>query len=106
MTHEALRRAIETAPAILVYYSTPDCGVCTVLRPKVEELIRRRFPSMSFLYVNAEESPEAAAQESVFAVPTVVAYFGGREHVRKSRHFGLDELAAGIERPYEILFSS
>ena len=104
MTHADLRTRIAELPALLVYYSTPSCGVCTVLRPKVEQLLSDRYPKISFLYVDTEESPEAAAQESIFAVPTIVVYFNGREQIRLSRHFGVGELEREISRPYNLLF--
>lgn len=98
--HELMRRSA----AGLFYFSTPDCGVCKTLRPKVEDLARREFPRLALYYVDCARLPEAAAQHSVLAVPTVVLVFEGQETWRLSRSFGLDELRAAVERPYYILF--
>lgn len=95
---------VSGSKALVVYFSTPGCGVCTVLRPRVEELLAGRFPQIRFVYVDTTASPELPAQLSIFTVPTIVAFFEGREVLRKSRHFGLEELAAALERPYTLLF--
>jgi hypothetical protein len=48
--------------------------------------------------------PEVAAQNRVFAVPTLLVYFDGREYIRKSRNIGIGELEREIERPYSMIF--
>jgi thioredoxin 1 len=47
-----------------------------------------------------------AAQNRVFAAPTVVVFFDGRETIRKSRAFGVDELKSEIQRPYSMMFEA
>ena len=91
--------------AVLVYFSTDECQVCKVLKPKIEELIDGSFAKMKLLYVPLNGNPEIAGQYRIFAVPTVVVYFEGREFVRKSRSFGLEELESEISRPYKLMFS-
>jgi hypothetical protein len=49
--------------------------------------------------------PEVAAQNQVFAAPTILVFFEGRESIRKSRNIGIGELQREIERPYEMIFS-
>ena len=100
----ALKSQINEAPAVLVYVSTADCSVCTALLPKVQELLEERFPKMELLHVLLDEAPELGDRFLVTAVPTVIGYFAGREHVRKVRVFGIEELAAALERPYSLLF--
>ena len=90
--------------AVLAYFSTEICSVCKVLRPKVETMVSESFPKMVMVYVESDQLPELAAQHHVFAAPTVVVFFDGRETIRKSRAFGLDELNLEIQRPYSMLF--
>ena len=92
-------------PALLAYFSTPDCRVCRALRPKVADLLAREFPLMAGVYVDCAALPEAAARHGVFSVPTLIAFFEGREWVRKGRSVGLSELRGAIERPYGLLFA-
>jgi thioredoxin 1 len=89
---------------VLSYFSTNDCSVCKVLKPKIIEVIGEAFPKMKMIYVESDQFPELAAQNRVFTAPTILCFFAGRETIRKSRAFGLEELRKEIERPYAILF--
>lgn len=100
----ALQASLSEHQAVLVYFSTPDCNVCKVLKPKVLELLETRFPRMAFVYSDVAQAPEVAAQMGVLTVPTLVVYFDGRESVRLVRNFSIGELAAAIERPYSMIF--
>ncbi len=95
---------IEKETAVLAYFSTDACSVCKVLKPKVEELIQSEFPNIKLLYIQSDKQPEIAAQNRVFAAPTILIYFDGREHIRKSRNIGISQLHEEIERPYSLLF--
>ena len=105
MTPEELRNAISSHTSALVYLTTTDCGVCKTLRPKVESLLADSFPEMAFIPVHLDESPDIATALDVTAVPTVLAFFHGKEHVRKVRVFGIDELKESLNRPYSLLYS-
>ena len=101
---EALQQFLAAEAAVLVYFSTPECNVCKVLKPKVVGLLAERYPRVHFVYSDVARVPEIAAQMGVLAVPTLVLYFDGREAARFVRNFSLAELEAAIERPYSMLF--
>jgi thioredoxin 1 len=101
---QEFERLVSEKSAVLAYFSTTECNVCKVLKPKVEEMVLREFPQISLLYVETDLVPDLAAQNRIFAIPTLVVYFEGREFFRKSRNFGLDELRKGLQRPYELMF--
>ena len=103
---EALDQAIATSPAVLLYFSGPDCAVCDALRPRVAELMVRRFPHMRVISVDCATWPALAARHQVFAVPAVLGFFDGREWVRKGRGFALAELEAALARPYDLLLGN
>jgi len=90
--------------AVLAYFSTDACSVCRVLKPKVVEMAEAIFPHMEILYVQSDLLPELAAQNRAFSAPTVIVFFAGRETIRKSRAFGVDELRSEIQRPYSLMF--
>lgn len=100
-----LQDYIAAETAVLVYFSTPQCNVCKVLKPKVLELLQQRYPRMGFVYSDVAQDAEVAAQLGVLTVPTLIVYFDGRETDRFVRTFGIGELEAAIARPYEMLFS-
>jgi thioredoxin 1 len=101
---EEFNRILKENKAVLVYLSGESCNICRVLRPSVESLLKENFPEMLFLYIDVNKFPEIAAQQSVFTIPTVICIFEGNEFFRKSRAFGISELAGEIERPYNLLF--
>jgi thiol-disulfide isomerase/thioredoxin len=84
------------------YFSGPDCSVCAALKPKLFELLQQRFPKLVLGEVDCALSPELAAQQTVFAIPTLIVYCDGREAIRKVRGFSLGQLAGELERPYGI----
>lgn len=90
--------------AVLAYFSTEACSVCKVLKPKVAQMLAESFPSIRAGYIQSDQLPELAAQMRVFTAPTVVVFFAGRETIRKSRAFGIEELRDEIKRPYDLLF--
>jgi len=104
-THKEFQEFIQSNEAVLAYYSHDECGVCKVLKPKVIEMVEEHFPKIRFIYINIKETPEIPSQQSIFTVPTLIVYFDGRESIRKSRSFGIDELIADIDRPYRLMFA-
>ncbi|MCF6237425.1 MAG: thioredoxin family protein [Candidatus Marinimicrobia bacterium] len=97
MTPEELKVVLKKYSLTLLYFSTPSCTVCKVLRPKVEALVAAE-PPWYFQYINTEASLEIAGQLLIFAVPTILLMVEGREVTRLSRHFGLQELEGPIRR--------
>lgn len=90
--------------ALVCYFSTTECSVCHVLKPKVIDLVKENFPEMDFVYIESNKFPEVAAQNNVFSAPTIVVFFEGKEYIRKSRNIGINELKPEIERIYSKMF--
>ncbi len=88
---------------LLLYFSTPQCNVCKVLRPKLMELFHIHYPEIEHAYVDTTVTPEISGQYSVFAVPTIILFLDGKEFVRKSRNFSPAELIEEVRRPWEIM---
>jgi thioredoxin-like negative regulator of GroEL len=91
--------------AVVVYFSTRECQVCHVLRPKLEELIRVHFPRIRFVYISINEQPGIAGQFRVFTAPTVLVFFQGHEYLRQSRGISVEKFKNDISRPYQIMLS-
>lgn len=91
------------SPAVLFYFSTPDCTVCKVLKPKLVQLLNTKFPKITFQYVDLSKDREIAAQNSIFTVPTIQIYFEGKEFLRRSRNLSLNVLSEELSRPYKML---
>jgi thioredoxin-like negative regulator of GroEL len=91
--------------AVLIYFYNDDCPPCVQLRPKVERLISEEFGVMRIMFVNAGGNPETAASYGVFASPTVIAFFDGKEYARWSKFVGINQIREGLERPYKLMFT-
>jgi len=96
---------VRSAPVTLLYFTGPDCGVCHSLWPRIEAMLAEEFPHIPWRKVDAQEERAFAAQSGVFAIPTVLCYFDGKEGLRLVRSFGLQQLRDALERPYRLLFS-
>lgn len=101
---EEFRDVVDKNKAVLAYFSTDTCSVCHVLKPKVAQMVAEFFPLMKAFYIQSDRQPELAAQNRIFTAPTVVVFFEGRETIRKSRAFGIEELKGEMQRPYSFLF--
>jgi len=102
MTLAELKQLREQHALLLVYFSTPTCSVCKVLRPKVESLVGE-YSAWTFAYCDISASTEIQGQETIFAVPTVILYGDRREMKRFSRHFGLADLEDLLTRYQDLL---
>ncbi len=89
---------------MLFYCSTPTCGVCSSIQPKIQKLMREEFPRMGLYYIDIEALPELRGQLSVYSVPAVLGYFQGKELIREARNFSIIELGNKIDRYYGMLF--
>ncbi|MFA6234426.1 MAG: thioredoxin family protein [Bacteroidota bacterium] len=87
---------IRSAPMLLAYFSTPQCNVCKVLRPKVEELLKE-YPSVEFLYVDSISHPAVSGQHLVFAAPTIILFMDGCEMQRYGRNLAMDALERALD---------
>ena len=96
---------IQSEDMLLLYLSRPSCGVCTVLRPKIEEMLEG-YPNISSRYVNIDDIPHASGQFSVFTVPGILFFIQGKETLREARHISVPVFEEKISRYYDLLFSS
>ncbi len=103
-TVEDIKKQINDSPAILIYISTDGCNVCRELKPKIKKVLVNNFPKIRFLYINLDQIKEAAGKFSVFAVPTILVFFDGKEFFREGRNLGTEQFREKLERPYSMLF--
>ena len=102
---ETIENIIKEKPAVALYFSAPTCNVCHALKPKLFAALQENFKELEIVSIDVSEDQAVAAHYSVFAIPTLLVFLGGREFLRKSRHMSVDEVVSEIARPYEIMFS-
>ncbi len=99
-----IQNLIQNNEAVLIYFSTNHCAPCISLRPKVLDLVQRKFPKMKIEFLDAESVPEVTGAFSVFASPTILVFFDGKETRRFSKYVSVVELEESIERYYTMIF--
>ena len=104
METQKLLKLIGEKTAVLAYFYNDNCAPCTILRPKVKEMVETRFPKIDFILVHAEKAPETSAHFGIFAAPTLLVFFEGKEYIRESKNISISELQAKIERYYNMIF--
>jgi thioredoxin-like negative regulator of GroEL len=102
---EELVQTIDNETAVLVYFYNDDCPPCISLRPKVEGLIDETFPKMKLAWANSKKHPEIPAHYSVFANPTLLIFFEGKEFKRFSKYVSVSELEQATDRYYSLIFN-
>lgn len=93
---------LKSNPALFVLFGGPHCGVCVVIKPKIEILMAQNFPDMALAYVDCEQTPDVCAQYGVYSLPVVKLYIEGQLCLEMARSFSLKELASQIERIYSL----
>jgi thioredoxin-like negative regulator of GroEL len=96
----ALNELLRTNPAVFILFGGAHCGVCQVIKPKIEILLSDNFPEIAFTYIDCEQQPDICGQSGVFSLPTVKFYLEGQLSLEMSRVFSLKALAMEIERIY------
>ena len=105
MTSDLLSKTADWIAAhqlALLVLTTPDCGVCNAIKPKLAEM-RNEYELLDLRYIDVSAAPEAAGTYNVFAVPVLILFVEGRETVRFARHFGMGELEAAVSRYASLL---
>ena len=102
---QEVRAKVDSQPAVLIYFKNDNCAPCLVLRPKVKELIAASFPKVEMIVVDTVKQPEFAGEFQVYANPTLLVFFDGKEYIRKSKFVAIPELKGEITRLYEMIFS-
>ena len=101
---DLLPKMLGEVPLALVYIGGETCRICHSVEPKLAALLAEHFPKLLAVAVDRDRFPAIAAQWSVFSVPAILIFEGEKERRRFSGAFGLNDVGAALERPYEQVF--
>lgn len=101
---EELQNIINTGNPVLIYFSGENCSVCKVLKPKIEEEIKRNFSKFELFEVKTDISVELTAQFMIFSIPTIMIYFDKKEFKRYGRNMSIVEFTKELQRPYNLMY--
>ncbi|AEF16895.1 Thioredoxin domain-containing protein [Thermoanaerobacterium xylanolyticum LX-11] len=99
-----IKKFVNDEEMALLYFSTNDCGICTTLLPKLEEMLLN-YDKISSGHVSIDELPATSSEFSVFTVPTVLLFVEGKEVIREARFISMDILEEKIQKYYDLFFS-
>jgi len=99
---EELNEIKSSTENLLIYFYNDNCAPCLSLRPKVEDLVREKFPLMEMVYVDGKKFPQLAGEYHAFGFPVLIIFFDGKEYLRYSKYVSLMELEESIGRIYQL----
>lgn len=102
-SNEVNEDLIKNNEMALVYFGGNNCGVCTAMKPKVQELLKH-YPKIKSGEVDVEKSVSLAAAYNVFTIPVILLFIEGKEVIREARHISLQDIADKLERYYNMFF--
>ena len=86
-----------------IFFSIPECSVCTSTFGKFEEL-SRKYKGAKFTYINLTEHPDAKGFFSIFTVPVILVYSEEKELIREARFFHFEEIESKLDKYYQLIF--
>ena len=97
MTTQSFKEAIQNTKGLLVVdFWAEWCGPCKMLAPVFEEL-EKDFPDVTFGKINVDEEVQAALENNVASIPTLLFIKDGEVVKRAVGVAPKDELAAMIK---------
>lgn len=100
---ETIKELINNNKMLLLYFSNNTCGVCHVLKPKVEKLLKN-YPEIKSYQIDLEKSLEIAAEYSIFTIPAILVFIEGKEIIREARFISIQDMESKINRCYNMVF--
>lgn len=102
VTKSAINQILLENDCVLAYFSSPSCSICHSLKPKILSL-KENYQNLKILDIDVSKNLTLVGDFQVFAAPTVVIFFFGKESARYSRSFGIGQLTSILDRFYEIM---
>ncbi|HLS06731.1 MAG TPA: thioredoxin family protein [Bacillota bacterium] len=99
MTIEDVDQFIEQNTLAFLYISKTNCSVCHGLLPQVKQLMAK-YPNIKLAHINVDDVPEIAGKFTIFAVPVLLLFVEGKEHIREARIVHMDLFKEKIDNIY------
>jgi thioredoxin-like negative regulator of GroEL len=88
---ETLDYPIHDQKPVLFYFSSPNCGVCHAMLPKVSEALKDE--DLEMIEIDVSLHPNIAGQHQVFVSPSLIVWGEGKELLRESRFIDVDRIS-------------
>ncbi len=101
---EDIKEKISSKEALIIYFSSKNCSVCKVLKPKIEKEISTYFDKISLFEIKIEQSLDISSYFTIFQAPTILFYLDGKEFLREGKNISISAFINAIKRPYEMFY--
>lgn len=92
MTDEEFEKIISKDILTVVDFSATWCGPCKMMEPVLEDASEKHKGEYYFYQVDVDSANHLAAKYQISAVPTIIAFKGGKVVGKASGYMPLDEL--------------
>lgn len=99
-----IEEIIKEGEPVILYFSSKNCSVCGVLKPKVEMELSKEFSKINFFEISCDENVEITSHFGVFSAPTILFYLDGKEFLREGRNISVSSFINSIKRPYKMFY--
>jgi len=103
-TKEEMDKEIEKGGFSLFYLSRPECGVCSVLKNKIESVVKQ-IENLEMFYINLNNDESISGQYSIFTIPGILVYAQGKECLREARYISVSDIETRLKRISELLIN-
>jgi len=87
--------------SVLVDFFAEWCGPCKIVSPILDE-ISKEYPTVKFVKVNVDDSPDLATQYSVFSIPTFIFFIDGKPVHQLSGALGKEQFREQIRTVFNL----
>ncbi|AWI26612.1 thioredoxin family protein [Flavobacterium pallidum] len=77
LNEDTLQNIVAKNPKVVVQFSASWCGNCRIMKPKFKKMASEN-ESMTFVIVDAEQSPESRKLANVSNLPTFATFINGK----------------------------
>lgn len=92
---------INNTPISLIYFSSTNCSVCDILKPKILSLVSN-YTIIDAIEIKAHNNIELCSQLNLFTFPTILLFIDGKEVLRESKYISVLELKDKLDRYYNL----
>jgi thioredoxin 1 len=77
LNEDTLQNVVSTNDKVVVQFSASWCGNCRIMKPKFKKLASEN-DAITFVLIDAENSPESRKLANVSNLPTFATFVGGK----------------------------
>jgi thiol-disulfide isomerase/thioredoxin len=100
---DEIKSLVSNSKITLLYISSESCGVCKVIFPRLENMLKS-YPEVEAARTDIQELPLLSGEYNVFTIPCVLVFVEGKEIVREARYINFEQLNDQIDRYYNIFY--